>query len=46
VRNADVIYVVDGGRIVESGTHAALMALHGRYFEMVQLQSREKEEKE
>lgn len=46
VWNADVIYVVDGGRIVESGTHAVLMALHGRYFEMVQLQSREKEEKE
>ncbi|PPJ58180.1 hypothetical protein CBER1_02559 [Cercospora berteroae] len=45
VRNADAIYVVDGGRIVESGTHAALMSQRGRYFELVQLQSSEKDEK-
>jgi ATP-binding cassette subfamily B (MDR/TAP) protein 1 len=39
VRNADVIYVMDNGRIVESGTHSTLMAEQGRYFEMVQLQT-------
>lgn len=49
VRNADAIYVFDnvdgnGGRIVESGTHASLMAQHGRYFELIQLQSSVKEQ--
>lgn len=46
VRNADSINVVEGGRVVESGTHAALMAQRGRYFEMVQLQSSEKQEEQ
>ncbi|MCR5682780.1 MAG: ABC transporter ATP-binding protein, partial [Clostridiales bacterium] len=31
VRNADVILVVKGGRIVESGTHRELLALRGYY---------------
>ncbi|MBW0093934.1 ABC transporter ATP-binding protein [Pseudonocardia sp. KRD-184] len=31
VRDADRIAVVDHGRIVESGTHDALVAQHGRY---------------
>jgi ATP-binding cassette subfamily B protein len=34
VRNADQILVVDGGRIVESGTHAELLALGGRYADL------------
>jgi ATP-binding cassette subfamily B protein len=28
---ADVIHVLDGGRIIESGSHAELLALRGRY---------------
>ena len=34
VRNADVILVVDGGRIVESGTHAELLAARGLYADL------------
>jgi len=39
VTNADNIVVLDGGRIVEQGTHDALMDLHGRYAELVAMQS-------
>ncbi|GGV25566.1 hypothetical protein GCM10010277_06610 [Streptomyces longisporoflavus] len=39
VRKADLIHVMDGGRIAESGTHDALMALGGRYARMYRLQS-------
>jgi ATP-binding cassette, subfamily B, multidrug efflux pump len=34
VVNADQICVMDGGRVVERGTHAALMAAGGRYAEL------------
>jgi ATP-binding cassette subfamily C protein len=38
VRAADVILVVEHGRIVESGTHADLLARGGRYAELYRTQ--------
>jgi ATP-binding cassette subfamily B protein len=40
VRMADLILVVDGGRIAEAGDHAALMRAGGLYAELYQLQAR------
>lgn len=42
IQKADIIYVFDQGRIVESGTHSDLMKKNGRYAELVNLQSLEK----
>ncbi|UQT53795.1 ATP-binding cassette domain-containing protein [Streptomyces durmitorensis] len=39
VRRVGLIHVMDGGRIVESGTHDALMALGGKYARMYRLQA-------
>ncbi|MBJ7609813.1 MAG: ABC transporter ATP-binding protein [Candidatus Dormibacteraeota bacterium] len=38
VREADMILVIDGGRIVEQGTHAALLAADGLYAELYRTQ--------
>ena len=38
VRRADRIIVLDGGRIVEQGVHAKLMARAGIYRQLYQLQ--------
>ncbi len=35
IRDADVIMVVDKGRIAESGTHNELMRARGQYYEMI-----------
>jgi ABC-type multidrug transport system fused ATPase/permease subunit len=35
IRRADLILLLDDGRIVERGTHAELMARRGIYYEMV-----------
>ncbi|MXG89945.1 ATP-binding cassette domain-containing protein [Nocardioides sp. YIM 123512] len=40
VRLADHIYVMDGGRVIEHGSHAELVAAGGRYAELYELQSR------
>ncbi|KAJ6019752.1 hypothetical protein N7499_003146 [Penicillium canescens] len=39
IQKADIIYVFDQGRIVESGTHTELLRTKGRYYELVNLQS-------
>jgi ATP-binding cassette, subfamily B, bacterial len=40
VRMADQIVVIDGGRIIERGSHDELMALDGRYARLFSLQAR------
>lgn len=40
VRMADKIYVIDGGQIVESGTHEELMKLDGKYAEAFNTQAK------
>lgn len=40
VRIADHILVIDGGRVIESGTHDDLMAAGGRYAHLFRLQAR------
>jgi ATP-binding cassette subfamily B protein len=38
IREADRILVIDQGRLVESGTHAELMAKHGHYYRFLEAQ--------
>ena len=38
IQKADIIYVIDQGRVVESGTHESLIGLKGRYYELTVLQ--------
>jgi ATP-binding cassette subfamily B multidrug efflux pump len=41
IRNADVILVVESGRVVERGTHASLLASDGLYADLYRRQFRE-----
>ncbi len=40
IRRADMIYVLENGRIVESGTHEKLIAANGRYKNLYDIQFR------
>lgn len=40
IRNADLIVVMDKGRIVEQGTHDNLMKKKGYYFDLVRQQEK------
>jgi subfamily B ATP-binding cassette protein MsbA len=44
IERADLILVMDRGRIVERGTHAELLAMNGHYARLHALQLREKKE--
>jgi ATP-binding cassette subfamily B protein len=43
VREAEAIIVLDGGRLVEQGTHESLMTARGRYWELLRRQETEAE---
>ncbi|WP_159801050.1 ABC transporter ATP-binding protein [Arthrobacter zhaoguopingii] len=38
IEKADVVYMLEDGRVVESGTHRELVALRGRYYRMFESQ--------
>lgn len=42
IRNADIIYVFEDGKVAEAGNHIELMRKRGRYYELVNLQSLER----
>jgi subfamily B ATP-binding cassette protein MsbA len=44
VRRADVIVVMEGGRIIETGTHSELLARNGQYRRLYELQFADEEE--
>lgn len=41
IRGTNKIYVMEQGRIIESGTHEGLIALRGRYYGLVMVQQLE-----
>lgn len=41
IQNADIIYVFEEGKVLESGTHQELLANKAKYYELVKLQALE-----
>jgi len=39
IKNADIIYLIQRGRIEETGTHEELMKLGGLYYNLVERQT-------
>jgi ATP-binding cassette subfamily B protein len=46
IRNADQVLVIDGGEIIERGTHETLLAAHGFYYELYMSQFRRQASRE
>jgi ABC-type multidrug transport system fused ATPase/permease subunit len=44
VRRADVIFVIEEGRVVEQGTHAQLLENGGLYARLYELQFKDEED--
>ncbi len=44
IRRADTIVVMEGGRIIEMGTHTTLLARGGQYKKLYELQFADEEE--
>ena len=42
IRNADIIYVLEGGKVVESGNHESLLEINGVYSKLWSVQTGEK----
>jgi ABC-type multidrug transport system fused ATPase/permease subunit len=38
IKHADVIHVIENGRVMETGSHEELLRQRGRYLELVQAQ--------
>ncbi|KAF5369059.1 hypothetical protein D9758_002928 [Tetrapyrgos nigripes] len=45
-KHADLILCMDGGRVIESGTHTELMTMEGQYFKMYNIQAQAFEPKQ